>query len=98
MTIVKVNYTRNMAMIKATLRYNAHRKGKDGEDITRPNFGWENEIDKLSAYELIDMAEKGTVIFHFKISPAPKKKNPKGDLNLYYVAHGVEPARKRHAF
>ena len=76
-------------MIKATFRYNAHRKGKDGENITRPSFGWENEIDKLTAYELIDMAEKGTVFFRFKISPDPKKENPKGELDLYDLTRKV---------
>src|SRR4051812_4754857 len=83
MAIVKVNHTRSKALIKATFRYNAHRKGKDGENISRQNFGWEDEIDKLTAYELIDMAEKGAVFFRFKISPDPKKENPNGDLNLY---------------
>ena len=63
MTFNKVNYTTNRAKIKATFRYNAHRKGKGGEKITRPNFGWDGEIKKLDAYEMIDTAEKGTIFF-----------------------------------
>ena len=76
MTFNKVNYTTSRAKIKATFRYNAHRKGKDGEKITRQNFGWDGEIKKLDAYEMIDTAEKGTIFFPLQNQPRPEKGKP----------------------
>src|ERR687895_2474794 len=89
MAIVKVNYTRSRAKIKATFRYNAHRRGKDGEKLSRLSFRWDGEIEKLDAYEMIDNAEKGTIFFRFKISPDPKKENSQKDLDLWNLTRQV---------
>ena len=89
MAIVKVDYTRSRAKIKATFRYNAHRRGKDGEKLSRLSFGWDGEIEKLDAYEMIDNAEKGTIFFRFKISPDPKKENSQKDLDLWTLTRQV---------
>ena len=89
MAIVKVDYTRSRAKIKATFRHNAHRRGKDGEKLSRLSFGWDGEIEKLDAYEMIDNAEKGTIFFRFKISPDPKKENSQKDLDLWNLTRQV---------
>jgi hypothetical protein len=51
--------------IKATLRYNAHRPTLEGAKGARQLFGWDGELDKNQAYEMIDEAEKGTRYWRF---------------------------------
>jgi hypothetical protein len=71
--------------IKATLRYNAHRPTLEGERGARQLFGWDGELDKNQAYEMIDEAERGTRYWRFKISPDPKTENPQKNVDLREV-------------
>src|SRR5919109_3681139 len=82
MAIVKVSYTRSRGAIKANLRYNMHRPGKDREKTTRQLFGWDGDLTKEEAYRMIDEAEKGTIGFRFILNFDPKKENAKKDLDL----------------
>jgi hypothetical protein len=71
--------------IKATLRYNAHRPTLEGAKGARQLFGWDGELDKNQAYEMIDEAERGTRYWRFKISPDPKTENPEKNVDLREV-------------
>src|ERR687895_617358 len=82
MAIIKVSYTRSRGAIKANLRYNMHRPGKDREKTTRQLFGWDGDLTKEEAYRMIDEAEKGTIGFRFILNFDPKKENAKKDLDL----------------
>ena len=76
--------------IKSTFRYNCHRRGRDGEKMSRENFGWNNKkLEKDEIYQMIDGTEKGTVFFRFKISPDPTKENPKKDLDLKHLTQKI---------
>jgi hypothetical protein len=54
MAIVKAKYVRGKGRIKAHLRYITHRRGFDGERITRPLYGRDGPLSKLQIYETID--------------------------------------------
>ena len=82
MAIVKVNYTKSRAKIKATIRYITHRPTREGERTTRALFGREGVIDKKQAYQMIREAPRGTVFFRLAISPDPKREDVKRDLDL----------------
>jgi hypothetical protein len=71
--------------IKAALRYNAHRPTLEGAKGARQLFGWDGELDKNQAYEMIDAAERGTRYWRFKISPDPKTENPQKKVDLREV-------------
>jgi hypothetical protein len=81
MAIVKVNYTRSKAKIKATIRYNAHRPGRGDEKITRTLFGYDGDLSKEEAYELID-AQKGMTYFRLVLNFDPKLEDSRRDLDL----------------
>jgi hypothetical protein len=68
--------------IKANLRYITHRPTLEGVKGARQLFGWDGELDKNQAYEMIDAAERGTRYWRFKISPDPKTENPKRNVDL----------------
>jgi hypothetical protein len=68
--------------IKAALRYNAHRPTLEGARGARQLFGWDGELDKNQAYEMIDAAQCGTRYWRFKISPDPKTENPEKKVDL----------------
>jgi hypothetical protein len=81
MAILKVNYTRSRAKMKATLRYIAHRPGREGERLTRVLFGHEGEMSKEEAYQMID-AEKGMTYFRIVLNFDPRKEDRRRDLDL----------------
>src|SRR5207302_5358473 len=85
MAIVKANYTKHASGAKASIRYIAHRPGKDGQHITRPLFGIDGQLSRQEAYRMIDAAEQGSVFFRFVISPDPKGEDKEHDLHLREV-------------
>jgi hypothetical protein len=85
MAIVKATYTKQKAGAKASLRYIAHRPGKDGAKITRTLFGSDGVMSKRQAYRMIDEAEKGTVFFRIVISPDPAQEDTQKDLHLWEI-------------
>jgi hypothetical protein len=83
MAIVRAtSYTRSVEAIKATLRYNQHRPGKDGKRKSRELFGLDGSMGRIASYEMIDNAEKGTVFFRFVISPDQETEDTLKDLEL----------------
>ena len=54
MAIVKAKHIRGKAKIKAHLRYITHRRGMEGERMTRPLFGRDGPLSKLQIYEIVD--------------------------------------------
>jgi hypothetical protein len=80
--IVKANYTRSKAKVKASVRYIQHRPGRDGERLNRSLFGNNGQLTREEAYELIDKAPKGTRFYRMVISPDPKREDTDKDLNL----------------
>jgi hypothetical protein len=86
MAIVRAtSYTRSKKAIKATIRYNQHRAGKDGQRISRELFGFDGTMDRQDAYRMIDAAEKGTVFFRFVISPDQETEDIAKDLQLQAI-------------
>ncbi len=82
MAIVKASYTNRSSGAKASIRYIAHRRGKEGKKVTRKLFGVDGLMGRHQAYRMIDMAEKGSVFFRFVISPDPKQEDSGRDLFL----------------
>jgi hypothetical protein len=85
MAIVKAKYVRGKSRIKAHLRYITHRRGIDGERMTRPLFGRDGPLSKLQIYEKIDAAPRGTVFHKFVINCHPFKEDTRKDLNLWEI-------------
>src|SRR3990170_3374523 len=83
MAIVKAKYVRGKGRIKAHLRYITHRRGEDGERITRPLFGKDGPLSKLQIYETIDAAPRGAVFHKFVFNFHPTKEDTRKDLNLW---------------
>jgi hypothetical protein len=84
MAIVKVKYTRNPIEIKEHLRYVVHRRGKDGETMTRELFDAFDSRDKTHAYDLID-ATKHPLFFKIILNPDPKREDTRKDLDLQHL-------------
>jgi len=82
MAIVKATYTKSSTVAKASIRYIAHRPGKEGEKVTRNLFGIDGLLGRHAAYQMIDEAEKGSFFFRFVISPDPKGEDTQRDLSL----------------
>jgi hypothetical protein len=83
MAIVRAtSFTRSIQAIKATIRYNQHRAGRDGERKSRELFGFDGTMERAAAYEMIDAAEKGTVFFRFVISLDQETEDTAKDLQL----------------
>ena len=85
MAIVKATYTKSGIGAKASIRYIQHRKGLDGERVSRTLFGSDGFMGRHEAYRMIDEAEKGSVFFRFVISPDPKGEDTEKDLRLREV-------------
>jgi hypothetical protein len=85
MAIVKANYVRGKSRIKAHLRYITHRRGMEGERMTRPLFGPDGPLSKLQIYDMIDSAKRGAVFHKFVINFHPLKEDTRKDLNLWEV-------------
>jgi hypothetical protein len=80
--VKKTSETRIRAAAKQTIRYIVHRR-EQGQKITRPLFSWEiGDSRKLSAYQAIDRAPKGSKFLRVAISPDPKREDANRDLNL----------------
>src|SRR5437667_8728211 len=82
MAIVKATYTRKASGAKASIRYIAHRPGKDGVRATRTLFGIDGAMGRWQAYRIIDEAERGSLFYRFVISPDPKGEDSEKDLFL----------------
>ena len=52
MAIVKAKYVRGKSRIKAHLRYITHRRGMEGERMSRPLFGKDGALSKLQIYSI----------------------------------------------
>src|SRR5687768_3541462 len=83
MAIVKAKYVRGKARIKAHLRYITHRRGLEGERITRPLLGKDGELSKQQIYDMIDAARRGAVFHKFVINFHPLKEDTHKGLNLW---------------
>ena len=90
MAIFKANYVKRgktaKALAKATVRYNQHRPGKDGERITRTLFGSDGVMTRHEAYQMIDEAQKGSLFYRFVLSPDPKREDNNHDLDMRDIA------------
>src|ERR671914_84453 len=83
MAIVKAKQIRGKARIKAHLRYITHRRGAEGERMTRPLFGRDGALSKRQIYEMIDAVRRGAVFHKFVINFHPVKEDTRKDLNLW---------------
>src|SRR5687768_10403962 len=83
MAIVKARYVRGKDRIKAHLRYITHRRGEEGERMSRPLFGKDGALSKLQIYDMIDAAKCGAVLHKFVINFHPLKEDTRKDLNLW---------------
>jgi hypothetical protein len=83
MAIVKAKYVRSKHRIKAHLRYITHRRGEEGERITRPLFGRDGALSKQHIYEIIDKTRGGAVFHKFVINFHPVKEDTHKYLNLW---------------
>src|SRR5205823_1108587 len=86
MAIFKANYVKRgttaKALAKASVRYIQHRRGKDGERITRTLFGSDGMMERHEAYQMIDEATKGSFFYRFVLSPDPKREDHNHDLDM----------------
>ena len=82
MAIVKASYTKSSGGAKASIRYIAHRPGKDNEKTARTLFGSDGLMGRYEAYRMIDEAEKGSLFFRIVISPDPQQEDTDKDLFL----------------
>ena len=85
MAIVKSKYVRGKSRIKAHLRYITHRRGLEGERMTRPLFGPDGALSKLQIYDMIDATKRGAVYHKFVINFHPVKEDTRKDLNLWEI-------------
>ena len=83
MAIVKGKYTKQPKRIKASVRYIAHRRGKDGEKISRTLFGFDGPMEKEQIYKMIDAMPKGTYFYRLIISTDPRTEDMQKDLDLW---------------
>jgi hypothetical protein len=86
MAIVAVTYVKTNAdaqsIAKAALRYLQHRKGYEGERITRPLFGPDGPLTRGEVYDMIDAAPEKSIFFRFVLSPDPIGEDTEKDLPL----------------
>lgn len=82
MAIFKATYTKNAAIAKGSVRYIAHRPGKEGKKLSRTLWGWDGHMERSDAYRMIDEAERGSLFFRFVISPDPVKEDTHKDISL----------------
>jgi hypothetical protein len=90
MAIVKNNYVKRgkgqIDRVKASLRYIAHRPGKDNKRMYRELFSYDGVMEKEQAYRMFDAAEKGTNFFRLVISTDPKLEDTYKDLQMRAIA------------
>src|ERR687893_1482029 len=85
MAIVKAKYIWGKSRIKAHLRYITHRRGMEGERMSRPLFGRDGALSKLQIYDMIDATKRGAVFHKFVFNFHPVKEDSRKDLNLWEV-------------
>jgi hypothetical protein len=85
MAVVKARYTRSRGRAKANIRYIQHRKGREGEKVTRELFGADGLVNRTDAYRMIDEAGKGTAFFRIVITPDPATEDTYKDLYLQEI-------------
>jgi hypothetical protein len=83
MAIVKAKYVRGKARIKTHLRYITHRRGMEGERMSRPLFGRDGPYSKQQIYDMIDAVKPGAVFHKFVINFHPQCGDTRKDLNLW---------------
>src|SRR5918998_540788 len=83
MAIVKSKYIRGKPRIKAHLRYITHRRGMEGERMSRPLFDRDGPLTKQQIYDRIDATRPGAVFHKFVINFHPVKEDTRKDLNLW---------------
>jgi hypothetical protein len=84
--IVKVtSYTRNRKAAKASIRYISHRPNMDKQRVSRPLFDFEDTLNKLEIYEMIDQAPKGSIFYRIAFSPDPAKEDTYKYLDLRWL-------------
>jgi hypothetical protein len=90
MAIFKANYVKRgknaRDLAKASVRYIQHRRGKDGNTITRTLFGSDGPMERHEAYRMIDEATKGSFFYRFVLSPDPKREDNNHDLDMRDIA------------
>lgn len=90
MAIFKANYVKRGTtakdLAKASVRYIQHRRGKDGQTITRTLFNNDGPMQRHEAYRMIDEATKGSLFYRFVLSPDPKHEDNNHDLDMRDIA------------
>lgn len=90
MAIFKANYVKRgknaRDLAKASVRYIQHRRGKDGQTITRTLFNNDGPMERHEAYRMIDEATKGSLFYRFVLSPDPKREDHNHDLDMRDIA------------
>jgi hypothetical protein len=90
MAIFKANYVKRgqtaRDLAKASIRYIQHRRGKDGQTITRTLFNTDGPMERSEAYRMIDEATKGSFFYRFVLSPDPKREDRNHDLDMRDIA------------
>ncbi len=89
MAIVKASYTKSPEGAKASIRYIAHRPGREGEQTSRVLWTGEGRLDRQTAYLLIDQAPSGSTFYRFAISPDPKQEDTHKDLYLRSITEAT---------
>jgi hypothetical protein len=65
------------------VRYITHRRDREGEKVTRDLFGFDGNLSKDTAYQMIDDApEKRRYYYRIIISPDPRREDSYRDLDL----------------
>ena len=99
MAIFKATYTTTATSAKASIRYIAHRRGKDNAKVTRALWGWDGKMERREAYQMVDEAERGSIFFRFVISPDPATEDTRRDLFLREITEqtmlGLEDRLRR---
>src|SRR2546421_3644840 len=80
MAIVKASYTKSSGGAKASIRYIAHRPGKDGAKITRTLWGIDGKMERREAYQMIDEAQRGSIFYRLVINLDAEKEDTYRDI------------------
>jgi len=65
------------------VRYLAHRRDREGHKVTRDLFGFDGNLSKQTAYQMIDDApKKGRYYYRVVLSPDPRREDTYRDLDL----------------
>src|SRR5688500_146554 len=102
MAIFKANYVKRgqtaRDLAKASVRYIQHRRGKDGQTITRTLFNTDGPMERSEAYRMIDEATKGSFFYRFVLSPDPKREDRNHDLDMRDIAmQNMQDLEESHA-